>query len=71
VRLTCGRTALSPVAVRVARLALNMDVPREAPVAVSLQGHALRRLSITRLSISSEFLMHKDQLIIELAPCLR
>jgi hypothetical protein len=71
VRLICGQTAFSPVAVRVAGLALNRDVPREALVAVSLHGHALRRLSITRLSISAEFLMYKDQLVIELASCFR
>jgi hypothetical protein len=71
VRLTCGRTTFSPVAIPVAGLALNRDVPREAPVAVSLHRHALRRLSITRLSIKAEFLMQKDQLLIELAPCLR
>jgi hypothetical protein len=71
VRLTCGRTTFSLVVVRVAGLALNRDVPREAPVAVSLHGHALRRLSITRLGINAEFLMQKDQLLIELAPCLR
>jgi hypothetical protein len=28
-------------------------------------------LSIARLSINAEFLMQKDQLLIELAPCLR
>jgi hypothetical protein len=61
----------SLVVVPVVGLALNRDVPREAPVAVSLHGHALRRLSITRLSISAEFFMQKDQLLIELAPCLR
>jgi hypothetical protein len=70
VRLTCGRTAFSPVAVRVVGLALNTDVPREATVAVSLHRHALRRLSITRLSISAEFLMQKDELVIKLVSCL-
>jgi hypothetical protein len=69
-RLTCSRTVFSLVVVRVAELALNRDVPRDAPVAVSLHRHALRRLSITRLSISAEFLMQKDQLVIELASCL-
>jgi hypothetical protein len=63
--------ALLSVAVRVAGLALNRDVPREAPIAVSLHGHARRRLSIARLGISTELLMQKDQLLIELAPCLR
>jgi hypothetical protein len=33
-RLACSRSAFSPVAVRVAGLAQNMDVPREAPFAV-------------------------------------
>jgi hypothetical protein len=69
--LTCGWTALSPVVVRVAGLTLNRDVPRETLVAVSLHGHALCRLSITRPSISAEFSMQKDQLVIELASCLR
>jgi hypothetical protein len=59
------------VAVRVAGLALNRDVPLEVPIAVSLHGHALRRLSIARLGVSVEFLMQKGQLLIELAPCLR
>jgi hypothetical protein len=71
VRLACGRTALSPVVVRVAGLALNRDVPREAPITISLHGHALRRLSIVTLGVSAEFLMQKGQLLIELAPCLR
>jgi hypothetical protein len=71
VRLTFGRTVLSSVAVRVAGLALNRDVLREAPVAVSLHRHALRWLSIARLCFSAEFLMQKDQVLIELAPCLR
>jgi hypothetical protein len=71
VRLTCGRTTFSSVVVPVAGLALNRDVPREAPVAVSLHGHALRRLSITRFSINTEFPMQKDQLVIELSSCLR
>jgi hypothetical protein len=71
VRLAYGRTALSPVVVRVAGLALYRDVPCEASTAVSLHGHALRRLSITRLGICAEFLMQKGQLLIELAPCLR
>jgi hypothetical protein len=70
-RLTCDRMAFSPVAVRVAGLALNRDVSREAPIAIPLHGNALRRLSITRLSSSAELLMQKDQLVIELAPCLR
>jgi hypothetical protein len=61
----------SQVVVRVAGLALNRDVPHEVPVAVSLYGHALCRLSITRLSINAEFLMQKDQLLIKLEPCLR
>jgi hypothetical protein len=71
VQLICGQTALSPVVVRVAELTLNRDVPCEASVAVSLHRHALRRLSIARLGVSAEFLMQKDQLLIELAPCLR
>jgi hypothetical protein len=62
VRLTCGRTALPPVAVRVAGLALNRNIPHEAPIAVSLHVHALHRLSIARLDVSAEFLMQKDQL---------
>jgi hypothetical protein len=70
-RLACGRATFSPVVVRVAGLALNRDVPREAPVAVPLHGNALRRMLITRLSSSVELLMQKDQLVIELAPCLR
>jgi hypothetical protein len=71
VRLACGRMALSPVAVRVAGLALNRDVPREAPIIVSLHRHTLRRLSTAWLGVSAEFLMQKGQLLIELAPCLR
>jgi hypothetical protein len=71
VGLTCGRAALLLVVVRVARLALNRDIPREAPMVISLHGNALRRLLIARLSVSAEFLMQKDQLLIELATCLR
>jgi hypothetical protein len=70
-RLACSRATFSPVVVRVAELTLNRDVSREAPVAVPLHGNALRRMSITRLSSSAELLMQKDQLVIELAPCLR
>jgi hypothetical protein len=69
--LACGRTAFSLVAVRVAGLALNRDVPREVPVVVPLHGNALLRLSITRLNANAEILMQKDQLVIELASCLR
>jgi hypothetical protein len=68
--LTCGRAAFSPVAVRVAGLTLNKDVPRKAPVDISLHRHALCRLSITRLNISAELPMQKDQLVVELASCL-
>jgi hypothetical protein len=71
VGLTCGRTELSSVAVRVVGLALNRDILREAPVAVSLHGHTLHWLSIARLGVGAEFLMQKDQLLVELAPCLR
>jgi hypothetical protein len=70
-RLTCGRIVFSPVVVRVAGLALNRNVPREVSFAFFLHGHALCRLSITRLGISAELPMQKDQLVIELASCLR
>jgi hypothetical protein len=68
--LACGRKTFSPVAVRVAGLALNRNVPREVPIVVPLHRNTLRRLSITRLSSSVELLMQKDQLVIELASCL-
>jgi hypothetical protein len=70
VRLACGRSALSSVAVRVAGLVLNRNVSCEALIVVSLHGHALRRLSIARLGISVELLMQKDKLLVELAPWL-
>jgi hypothetical protein len=71
VQLTCGRSTLSPVAVHVVGLTLNRYISPEAPVVVSLHGHAMCWLSIARLGINAEFLMQKDQLLIELAPCLR
>jgi hypothetical protein len=70
-RLACGRTAFSLVPVHVDGLALNRDVPREVSVVVPLHGNALCRLSITRLNANVELLMQKDQLVIELASCLR
>jgi hypothetical protein len=55
--LACGWTAFSLVAVRVAGLVLNRDVPREVPVVVPLHGNALLRLSIMRLNANAELLM--------------
>jgi hypothetical protein len=69
--LACDWTAFSLVAVHVAGLALNRDVPREEPVVVPLHGNALLRLSIMRLNANAELLIQKDQLVIELASCLR
>jgi hypothetical protein len=70
-QLACSWTAFSPASVRVAGLALNRNIPCEASVAVPLHKNALRRLSITRFSANAELLMQKNQLVIELASCLR
>jgi hypothetical protein len=63
VRLACSWTALLPVAVHVAGFALNRDIPCGVSITIALHGHALRRLSIARLGVHTEFLMQKGQLL--------
>jgi hypothetical protein len=69
--LACTRSTFSLIAVRIAGLTQKGNVLREAPISVPLHRNALRMLSITRLGANAELLMQKDQLVIELASCLR